>query len=57
MAGLRAAVKCDGVEAHGGVGFTWECDVQIGFERAMFDRTFLGGPSAQRWSIAELSGW
>jgi hypothetical protein len=27
------------VELHGGIGFTWECDVQLWFKRAMFDRT------------------
>ena len=26
------------VEAHGGIGFTWECDVQIWFKRASCDR-------------------
>jgi alkylation response protein AidB-like acyl-CoA dehydrogenase len=38
----------DAVEAHGGIGFTWECDVQIWFKRAMFDRAFLGAPSVHR---------
>jgi alkylation response protein AidB-like acyl-CoA dehydrogenase len=47
----------DGVEAHGGIGFTWEGDIQIWFKRAMFDRAFLGGPSAHRRRVAELSGW
>ena len=31
-------VARDAVEAHGGIGFTWECDVQIWFKRALFDR-------------------
>ena len=35
-------VARDVVEAHGGIGFTWECDVQIWFRRAIFDRAFLG---------------
>ena len=45
------------VELHGGLGFTWECDVQIWFKRAMFDRAFLGTPEAHRARAAELAGW
>jgi alkylation response protein AidB-like acyl-CoA dehydrogenase len=47
----------DAVEVHGGIGFTWECDVQIWFKRAMFDRTFLGAPSVHRERCAQLAGW
>jgi len=45
------------VEAHGGIGFTWECDVQIWFKRAMFDRAFLGTPAVHRERAAQLAGW
>jgi alkylation response protein AidB-like acyl-CoA dehydrogenase len=47
----------DSVELHGGIGFTWECDVQLWFKRVMFDRTFLGAPSVHRARAAELAGW
>ena len=47
----------DAVEVHGGIGFTWECDVQIWFKRAMFDRAFLGTPEVHRERAAELAGW
>ena len=47
----------DAVEAHGGLGFTWECDVQLWFKRAMFDRAFLGTPAVHRERVAMLSGW
>jgi alkylation response protein AidB-like acyl-CoA dehydrogenase len=47
----------DSVEAHGGIGFTWECDVQIFYKRAMFDRAFLGTPSLHRERAAALAGW
>jgi alkylation response protein AidB-like acyl-CoA dehydrogenase len=47
----------DSVEAHGGIGFTWECDVQIYFKRAMFDRAFLGTPAVHRERAAVLAGW
>ena len=47
----------DAVEAHGGIGFTWECDVQLWFKRAMFDRAFLGAPDVHRERAAGLAGW
>ena len=47
----------DTVECHGGIGFTWECDVQIWFKRVMFDRLFLGTPERLRERVAELGGW
>jgi len=46
-------VARDAVEAHGGIGFTWEGDVQIWFKRAMFDRAFLGTPAEHRARQAE----
>jgi len=51
------AVARDAVEVHGGIGFTWECDVQMWFKRAIFDRTFLGDVSMQRRRLAKLAGW
>jgi alkylation response protein AidB-like acyl-CoA dehydrogenase len=50
-------VARDAVEAHGGIGFTWECDVQLWFKRVMFDRAFLGMPAAHRERAARLAGW
>jgi alkylation response protein AidB-like acyl-CoA dehydrogenase len=47
----------DAVEAHGGIGFTWECDVQIWFKRVMFDRLWLGAPELHRERFAALEGW
>ena len=45
------------VELHGGYGFTWDCDVQMGFKRLMFDRAFLGSPDRLREHCADLAGW
>ncbi len=45
------------VELHGGLGFTWECDVQIWFKRAMFDRIWGGAPEHHYARIAELGDW
>lgn len=47
----------DTVEAHGGIGYTWEYDLQIFFKRAMFDHAWLGTPAAHRSRAAELAGW
>ncbi len=45
------------VELHGGLGFTWECDVQLWFKRAMFDRTWGGTPEHHRARVAALGDW
>lgn len=45
------------VELHGGIGFTWESDVQFYFKRLMFDRNYLGTPEEYHERCAELSGW
>ncbi len=50
-------VAREATEAHGGIGFTWECDVQIWFKRVMFDRAYLGIPSVHRERAARLAGW
>jgi alkylation response protein AidB-like acyl-CoA dehydrogenase len=50
-------VAREAVEAHGGIGFTWEGDVQMWFKRAMFDRAFLGTPRLHQERAADLAGW
>jgi alkylation response protein AidB-like acyl-CoA dehydrogenase len=45
------------VELHGGIGFTWECDVQFWVKRTIFDRAYLGNPHVQRERVAQLGGW
>jgi alkylation response protein AidB-like acyl-CoA dehydrogenase len=52
-----AEVARAAVELHGGLGFTWECDVQIWLKRILFDRAFLGAPERHRARCAELGGW
>jgi alkylation response protein AidB-like acyl-CoA dehydrogenase len=47
----------ESIELHGGLGFTWECDVQMWYKRAMFNRSAFGTPDAVRGRIAELGGW
>jgi alkylation response protein AidB-like acyl-CoA dehydrogenase len=50
-------VARDAVEAHGGIGFTWESDVHIWFKRVMFDRLWLGAPELHRERFAQIEGW
>lgn len=45
-------VARDTVEIHGGIGYTWECDVQIYLKRALFNYAFFGNPSSHRARIA-----
>ena len=45
------------VALHGGIGFTWECDVQFFVKRTMFDRVWLGSPEAHRERVAALANW
>ncbi len=45
------------VEIHGGIGFTWDCDVHIWYKRALFDRVLFGTPTALREQCAQLAGW
>lgn len=45
------------VQAHGGIGYTWDYDLQIWFRRSLFDRAFMGAPSVHRARAAALAGW
>jgi alkylation response protein AidB-like acyl-CoA dehydrogenase len=47
----------DATEAHGGIGFTWEYDLQFYLKRAMFDHAFMGAPSVHYGRAADLAGW
>ena len=47
----------DSTELHGGIGFTWEDDLQLWFRRSMFDRSFLGDAGRHRQRAADMAGW
>jgi len=51
-----AAAFCSGrsVQLHGGIGFTWECDVQIYFKRQKHSQMLFGDGVYQREKLAEL---
>jgi len=42
------------VQLHGGIGFTWECDVHIFFKRSMHNQALLGDGVHQRRKLADL---
>jgi alkylation response protein AidB-like acyl-CoA dehydrogenase len=43
-----------GIQLHGGVGFTWEYDIQLYFKRARSSETFLGNAAYHRERLAAL---
>ena len=62
-AALAAASAADGgrettasaIQAHGGIGFTWEADVHWLFKRAQLDAALLGGARRHRATLARLA--
>ena len=44
------------IQLHGGVGYTWEHDVQLYFKRARASATLLGSPSWQRERLMRVLG-
>jgi alkylation response protein AidB-like acyl-CoA dehydrogenase len=42
------------LQVHGGIGFTWECDLHLYLKRAQYDRVAFGSASAHRDRLAEL---
>jgi len=59
-AALAAAAAADGgrevtasaIQAHGGIGFTWEADVHWLYKRAQLDTAMLGGSRRHREALA-----
>jgi alkylation response protein AidB-like acyl-CoA dehydrogenase len=47
------AVK-KGVQLHGGFGFTWDCDVQFFFKRALVSQATLGDAAYHRRKLGEM---
>jgi alkylation response protein AidB-like acyl-CoA dehydrogenase len=45
------------IEVHGGIGYTWECDLHFWLKRAVLDRMLFGTPQVHRRRVADLSGW
>jgi alkylation response protein AidB-like acyl-CoA dehydrogenase len=47
-------VTASAIQAHGGIGFTWEADVHWLYKRALIDASLLGGAKQQRARLAAL---
>jgi alkylation response protein AidB-like acyl-CoA dehydrogenase len=47
-------VTASAIQAHGGIGFTWEADVHWFYKRAQLDAAFLGGSSFHNQRLAGL---
>jgi alkylation response protein AidB-like acyl-CoA dehydrogenase len=47
-------VTASAIQAHGGIGFTWEADVHWLYKRAQLDAALLGGASQQRARLAAI---
>jgi alkylation response protein AidB-like acyl-CoA dehydrogenase len=58
-AGASAAareVTASAIQAHGGIGFTWEADVHWLYKRAQIDAALLGGARRHRARLAGILG-
>jgi alkylation response protein AidB-like acyl-CoA dehydrogenase len=60
LAGAAAAtggreVTASAIQAHGGIGFTWEADVHWLYKRAEVDRALLGGPGIHHAALARAA--
>jgi alkylation response protein AidB-like acyl-CoA dehydrogenase len=47
-------VTASAIQAHGGIGFTWEADVHWLYKRAQLDAVLLGGAAQHRARLAQL---
>jgi alkylation response protein AidB-like acyl-CoA dehydrogenase len=47
-------VTAAAIQAHGGIGFTWEADVHWLYKRAQLDAALLGGASRHRRRLAGI---
>ena len=47
-----AFVSSRSVQLHGGIGFTWECDVHLYFKRSLHGQALLGDGVHQRRHLA-----
>ena len=47
-------VTASAIQAHGGIGFTWEADVHWLYKRAQIDAALLGGAKTHRARLAKL---
>jgi len=53
----NAGVEVTGsaIQAHGGIGFTWEADIHWFYKRAQLDASYLGGAKQHRARLAAIA--
>jgi alkylation response protein AidB-like acyl-CoA dehydrogenase len=49
-------VAASAIQAHGGIGFTWEADVHWLYKRSQLDAALLGGAKRHRAALARIAG-
>jgi alkylation response protein AidB-like acyl-CoA dehydrogenase len=54
-AGAGPSVTASAIQAHGGIGFTWEADVHWLYKRAQLDAALLGSASRHRARLTALA--
>jgi alkylation response protein AidB-like acyl-CoA dehydrogenase len=47
-------VTASAIQAHGGIGFTWEADVHGFYKRAQLDAALLGGSGTHRARLTQI---
>lgn len=57
LTGLFPTVTRRMIEAHGGIGYTWEFGAHVWLKRALFDQAYLGMPQFHRARFADMAGW
>ena len=50
----RREVTASAIQAHGGIGFTWEADVHWMYKRAQLDAELFGGAGRHRRTLARV---
>lgn len=50
------SVTSSAIQAHGGIGFTWEADVHWLYKRAQLNAQLMGGAAAHRLALAQAIG-
>jgi alkylation response protein AidB-like acyl-CoA dehydrogenase len=48
-------VTASAIQAHGGIGFTWEADIHWLYKRAQLDAALLGGAGRHRAALARIA--
>jgi alkylation response protein AidB-like acyl-CoA dehydrogenase len=57
LSDVYARVANRAVQIHGGIGFTWEHDIQLWFKRAKWNELAFGDSTYHRERLATLSRW